>query len=138
MRTVHTLPADWLSARPLWAGLNSLVRVLSERHVGASVSRETRYYLSTLPPEAVERAAHGIRAHWSIENNLHWSLDIAFNEDQQRMRTGNAAANMALLSKIALNLLKQAPSKVGLKARRKRAGWDNRFLLTVLGKAQSI
>ncbi len=62
------------------------------------MSTESRYYLSSLPVEAAQRAAEASRKHWSIENQLHWCLDIAFNEDQQRMRTGNAAPNMALLN----------------------------------------
>ncbi len=109
------------------------MRVTAQRHVGDNVSTESRYYLSSLPPEAVQRAAEGIRGHWAIENQLHWCLDIAFNEDQQRTRTGNAASNMVLLSKIALNLLKQdKTSKIGLKNRRLKAGWDEGYLLKVL------
>lgn len=74
-----------------------------------------------------------IRAHWQIENSLHWVLDIAFCEDDSRLRRDHAPHNMALLRHIALNLLKQELSlKVGIKARRKRAGWDNAYLLKVL------
>lgn len=133
VRTVDTFSSDWLTMRGAWNRLNSVVRVQSERHIGDAVSRETRYYISSLPATEAARAAHGIRSHWSIENNLHWTLDIAFNEDQQRMRMGNAASNMALLNKIALNLLKRETSKkVGIKARRKVAGWSDDYLLKVL------
>lgn len=127
-RVVETVDVEWLASRGLWADMQSLVRVQSERHVGEQISHETRYFISSLP----------VRAHWQVENGLHWCLDIAFSEDQQRMREGNAASNMALLSKIALNLLKHTKSKVGVKSRRKRAGWDNAFLLQALGKASSI
>lgn len=98
VRTVHALPVDWFADRGAWRGLNSFVQVTAQRHVGDKVSTESRYYLSSLPVEAAQRAAEASRKHWSIENQLHWCLDIAFNEDQQRMRTGNAAPNMALLN----------------------------------------
>lgn len=137
-RVVETVDVEWLASRALWTGLQSLVRVQSERHMGEQISHETRYFLSSLPACKIERIAHAVRAHWQVENGLHWCLDIAFSEDQQRMREGNAASNMALLNKIALNLLKHTKSKVGVKSRRKRAGWDNVFLLQALGKASSI
>jgi predicted transposase YbfD/YdcC len=133
VRHVDTFSADWLTMRGAWRNLNSVVRVRSERHVGDTVSLETRYYISSLSASDARRAAEGIRGHWSIENNLHWTLDVAFNEDQQRMRTGHAAANMALLNKIALNLLKrEASKKRGVKGRRKIAGWDEDYLIQVL------
>jgi predicted transposase YbfD/YdcC len=137
-RRVQCVAVDWCAERGQWPGLQSFVRVHSERHIGDKVSHETRYFISSLPVADVARAAQAVRRHWQIENQLHWCLDIAFNEDQQRMRSGNAAANMALLNKIALNLLKHSQSKVGIKGRRKRAGWDDRFLLTVLSAAGSI
>jgi predicted transposase YbfD/YdcC len=137
-RVVEAVGVEWLESRSQWTGLQSLVKVHSERHIGDKVSCETRYFLSSLPAQKVERIANAVRSHWRVENSLHWCLDIAFMEDQQRMRTDNAASNMALLSKIALNLLKHTPSKVGIKSRRKRAGWDNSFLLQALGKASSI
>lgn len=137
-RVVETVDVEWLTSRALWTDLQSLVRVQSERHMGEKISYETRYFLSSLPASEVERIAHAVRAHWQVENGLHWCLDIAFSEDQQRMREGNAASNMALLSKIALNLLKHTKSKVGVKSRRKRVGWDNAFLLHAPGKASSI
>ncbi len=137
-RTVQMTSADWLPEKAAWCGLHSIIRVSRERHVGNEMSRENCYFISTLFPTEVQRAATAIRSHWQIETQLHWCLDIAFNEDQQRMREGNAAANMALLNKIALNLLRLSPTKAGIKARRKRAGWDDKYLLTVLGKAQQI
>lgn len=72
---------------------------------------------------------HIIRSHWSIENKLHWVLDIAFLEDQSRKRDGNAAQNFSVLNKIALNLLKNDKKiKVGIKGKRKKAGWDNSYI----------
>lgn len=137
-RRVQCVAVNWLTERSQWPGLQSLVRVRSERHIGDKISHETRYFICSRPVDDLLRVAQAVRRHWSIENQLHWCLDIAFNEDQQRMRTGHAAANMALLNKIALNLLKHSASKVGIKGRRKRAGWDDRFLLTVLSAAGTI
>ncbi|MEQ1967348.1 ISAs1 family transposase [Xenorhabdus nematophila] len=137
-RTVQMTHVDWLPEKACWCGLHSIIRVIRERYVGNEVSRESCYFISTLRPTEAQRAATAIRSHWQIETQLHWCLDIAFNEDQQRMREGNAAANMALLNKIALNLLRLAPTTAGIKARRKRAGWDGEYLLTVLGKAHQI
>jgi predicted transposase YbfD/YdcC len=132
-RRVDTAPMDWFPDQALWKGLQSVIRVQSQRHMGATTSQETRYFLSTLPVAEVQRAAAGVRGHWAIENQLHWCLDVAFNEDQQRMRTGDAAANMALLNKLALNLLTRETSrKVGIKIRRLEAGWNEAYLLKVL------
>jgi len=75
-----------------------------------------------------------VRSHWGIENQLHWVLDVAFREDDCRVRAGNAAENFAVLRHGALNLLKHVKgTKVGIKIRRLRAGWDNDFLMQVLG-----
>ena len=76
-----------------------------------------------------------VRAHWSIENNLHWVLDIAFDEDSNRIRKGHSAAtNLAVIRHIALNLIKaEKTSKVGIKIKRLKAGWDNDYLLHILG-----
>jgi hypothetical protein len=74
-----------------------------------------------------------VRNHWNVEINLHWSLDVSFKEDLSRVRIGHASENLAIIRRVALNLLKQEKtSKVGITARRKRAGWDNKYLLKVL------
>ena len=74
-----------------------------------------------------------VRGHWAIENSLHWMLDVAFNEDDCRVRVGNAAENFSILRRMALNMLKrESSSKVGVRAKRKRAGWDPDYLITVL------
>ena len=74
-----------------------------------------------------------IRAHWGVENNLHWVLDYAFSEDAQRTRVGNSAANMAVIRHISLNLIKaEKTAKVGVKNKRLKAGWDEDYLLTVV------
>jgi len=76
--------------------------------------------------------ARSIRSHWSVENNLHWVLDVVFREDESRIRKGHAGENMVMLRRFTLSLLKQDKSKGSLRGKRKRAGWDNEFLLQVL------
>ncbi|MCA1725891.1 MAG: ISAs1 family transposase [Thermomicrobia bacterium] len=114
-----------------WTGLGALGMVESERRERGTVSRERRYYLTSLRDAAeFGRAA---REHWGIENGLHWVLDIAFREDESRARVGASAANLAVLRHIALNLLKQErTAKVGVKNKRLKAGWDERYLLKVI------
>jgi len=109
----------------------------SERIANGKTSTEKRYYLSSLPADA-SLIGERIRGHWSIENSLHWVLDMAFDEDRCRIRRRNAPDNFALLRKIAVNLLKlEKTSKRGIEGKRKRAGWDPNYLLTVLGTAAS-
>jgi len=93
-----------------------------------------RYYLSSLTNDAA-RFARAVRGHWSVENQLHWVLDVNFNEDQSRARSGHADENLATLRRWALNLIKadQQKCKRSLKGRMKAAGWDNRYLLHLLG-----
>jgi predicted transposase YbfD/YdcC len=118
-----------------WPQLHSLVRIQAERYHKATgqTEREVRYYISSLLPEAA-RLNSAVRQHWGIENKLHWALDVAFGEDASRKRAGNAAQNFSLINRIALNLLKHNhTSRLGMKGKRLKAGWDNRYLLQVLG-----
>ena len=107
--------------------------VESERCDGdGRTSTEVRYYISNLPNRA-DRILSAVRGHWGIENSVHWVLDIAFREDDCRVRTGNAAENFSTLRRMALNMLKrESMSKGGIAAKRKRAGWDEDYLLTVI------
>lgn len=116
-----------------WSGLKRVGMVESERRVaGKTPTIERRYYLVSLDG-GVERFAQSVRSHWGIENQLHWILDVAFNEDASRIRKDHAPANFALIRHIAVNLLRQDTSvKVGLKAKRLKAGWDNDYLSRIL------
>ncbi len=123
---------SYISVLSEWKSLNCVALVRGERRIGDSVSVESRYYISSLKGDA-RQLLSAIRGHWGIENSLHWVLDIAFREDDSRVRKDNAPENLAVLRHIALNLLKQEKSlKVGIKAKRKRAGWDNNYLMKVL------
>jgi len=115
-----------------WKNLQTVVMIRAERRVGDQTSLETRYYISSLESNA-RLALQAARGHWGIENGLHWVLDIAFREDESRVRKDHAPENLAVLRHLALNLLKQEPTaKVGLKAKRLKAAWDRGYLLQVL------
>jgi len=123
---------QWLDEGEDWADLSSIVMVTAERRMGEQTSQETRYYLSSLPGAAKD-VAKAVRAHWGIENQLHWVLDMAFREDECRVRSGHASQNFATLRHLALNLLRQeTTAKVGVKVKRLKAGWDDTYLLKVL------
>lgn len=119
-----------------WKGLQTVIRVRAKRLMDIETKEETRYYISTLSeetPQLAQKAARAVRGHWSIENELHWVLDIAFQEDDSRIRQGHAAENMAVLRHIALNLLKRETShQIGIKNKRLTAGWNNEYLEKVL------
>jgi predicted transposase YbfD/YdcC len=122
----------YLDPHGAWPKLRSVAKVVAERRVGADVSREARYYLSSLPGHAAAMGA-AVRGHWGIENRLHWVLDIAFREDESRVRQGYADQNLAILRRLALNLLRQeTTAKMGTKAKRLKAGWDDAYLLKLL------
>ncbi|MCP4254000.1 MAG: ISAs1 family transposase [Candidatus Scalindua sp.] len=125
---------DWLIARhPRWKSLKSIALICSKREVNGVESYEQRYYISSHKEKDAEFMAHAIRSHWHVENKLHWQLDVSFNEDQNRLRSGYADQNISLINKVALNLLKNERSvKVGIKGKRLKAGWDNTYMMKVL------
>ena len=125
---------SYVNDRREWHGLTSMVMVESERLVDGKTTRQIRYYISSLPNRA-ETLLAATRGHWGIENSVHWVLDIAFREDDSRVRKGNAPENLAVLRRMALNMLKaETTSKGGIAAKRKRAGWDSDYLLKVLAQ----
>jgi len=115
-----------------WGGLKAVGMVRSERKIKGVSSFETRYYIASRPLSARE-FAQAVRGHWSIENDLHWTLDVAFREDDCLLRKGNGPENFALLRRIALNLLKQDTlCNRGIKTKRRRCGWDEGYLVAVV------
>jgi predicted transposase YbfD/YdcC len=127
-----TTEVEWLNERHKWEGLKSIGVVESRRQIKDTISTEYRYYICSI--EAIAKIfANAVRSHWAIENSLHWTLDIAFREDESRIRKDHSPENFALLRHIALNLLKNEKScKVGVKNKRLKAGWDNRYLEKLL------
>ena len=114
-----------------WQGLAAIGMVQTERQTATETTTERRYSLTSHTD--VARFAEAVRGHWGIENRVHWVLDVVFHEDQSRIRVGHADQNMAVLRHIALNMVRQEPSKGSMRVKRKRAGWDNDYLRTVLG-----
>jgi predicted transposase YbfD/YdcC len=122
---------SWVARKGDWKGLAAVGMVVSRRDLGDKISVERRYYITSLDCGA-ERFAECVRGHWSIENSLHWVLDMSFREDESRIRKENGAEIFAFLRKLALGMLKLAPTKRGIKARIKRAGWDEEYLAKVI------
>jgi predicted transposase YbfD/YdcC len=117
-----------------WPGLRCIARVRSERTIGQNTTIEHRYYISSVHTRKATELGRAIRAHWGIENGLHWRLDVTFGEDSSRVRTRNAAQNLSRLKRITLNLLKLAPPTKAnsIKSKRFVAALDHQYLLKVL------
>ncbi len=132
----HTV--DWYASERSYPGaprfpkLVTIGMVESRIERGDKIETERRSYISSRALSAAA-FADAVRSHWAIENNLHWTLDVTFNEDQSRLRAGHGARNMAVVRHFALNLVRQAADKRSIKRRRKRASWDQEYLLQILG-----
>jgi len=128
---------NWITNRKEWSGLKSISMIESIRIIGDQKTIETRFYISSIPANA-KKTSWAIRSHWRIENSLHWILDVTFNEDNSRIRRKNAPENMAIVRHIALNLLQKfketTEKRISIKALRKKAGWDNKTLETLMSQ----
>jgi predicted transposase YbfD/YdcC len=132
---------DWMSGKrrypdePRFKGLSTIAMVETRIETGADVRLERRCYISSrnLTAKAFAEAA---RAHWGIENGLHWVLDVQFKEDQSRLRRGHGATNMAMVRHLALNLIRAMPGKQSIKGKRKLATWDADYLMAALHQAR--
>lgn len=129
---------DWVCKQDKWAGLQTLIKIESERTQKATgaFEKQTRYYIASGKGDAAF-FNHAVREHWGIENKLHWLLDVAFGEDASNKRAGNAAQNFSCITKIALNLLqnyndRRGAKKLSIKTKRKKCGWSKEYLLTIL------
>jgi len=133
-----TTDIDWVrKMHPKWKDLNSIIEIESTRIIKDETTVEKRYYISSLKSSAAE-ILNATRSHWGIENSLHWVLDVSFNDDDSKVKKGNAPQNMTIVKKTALNLMrivKRDPTykRLSLKRMRKLSGWDNSFLQLVLG-----
>jgi predicted transposase YbfD/YdcC len=141
-RTCRIITAlEWICKTEDWQGLQTLIEIKSERTIKTTGVKEiqVRYYISSAISTA-KMFNEAIREHWGIENNLHWILDVAFNEDNSMKRAGYAAENFSVISKIAVNLINQHKHKKGarklsVKTKRKKAGWSNDYLVAILAHA---
>lgn len=123
---------NYLRSRHEWAGLTAVIKVTRTRKLRKKTTQDTSYYISSRKLTASD-ALTVIRAHWAVENSLHWVLDVIFAEDMSRVRKGNAQQNLALMRRIAINLLNQETSrKDSLKGKRQLAGWDEAYLEKVV------
>jgi len=121
---------NWLEQKAEWPGLNGIAMIEEIREISGKITKERRFFLTSLPANA-ELISSAVRAHWGVENSLHWTLDMTFREDESRIRDGNAAENMAVVRHISLNMLqnaRKAEKDVSIRALRKKAGWGNSTL----------
>ena len=129
----YTQDVQGLGTLERWPKLNGMVMCRAMRTVQGKTTVEDRYFITSAAHHDVVKISDAVRAHWGIENGLHWVLDVAFDEDQSRIRSGYAAENIAAIRKIANNTLKQCTSrKGGVKAKRLQAGWDDQFMREIL------
>ena len=123
----------WLPQKDLWEGLTSIACLKSTRVVKGREAVEYRYYISSLEGDAW-KIGRAIRTHWSVENKLHWQLDVSYREDDCKVRKDNGPENFSIIRRVTLNLLKaDKKTKAGIKNKRSKAGWDKDYMLKILG-----
>lgn len=122
---------DWLQDRHDWPGLKAVIVIDSTREIGAKSERETRLYLTSSPLSATELAPM-VRDHWAVENSLHWVLDMAFKDDESRVRTDQAPENFVTLKHMAANLARKTPGRDSIRLRLKTAAWDDDYLASLI------
>ncbi len=131
-KAVMTSDIDWLEDKEKWKGLKSIGMVESTREIDGKCSYEKRYYISSLACEA-QAFGSAVRKHWGIENSVHWVLDIAFREDESRVRKGSSPENFAAIRHIALNLLRNNKTfKGSMKTKRLNAAMDPKYMEKVV------
>ena len=132
--------ADWVCRKEEWKGLSSLIKVEGTRYNKKTTKEERseRYYISSKQASA-QYFSEAVRAHWGVENNLHWTLDVIFPEDASRKLAGNNAQNFSLIQKVAFNIIQShkhtlnlGSKKISAKRKRKMAAWNNDYLLEIL------
>ena len=124
----------WLKSRhPDWPDLTTIGRVIATRELGGKTTTQTRYFISSMSIEAT-KFGDAIRAHWAIENELHWVLDVTFRDDDSRVRMDQGPANLSIIKHAAMNYLKRAKNKKSLRVMRKIAGWNDELLAQIITK----
>lgn len=122
-----------LLGKARWPGLQSIGMLEVKRTVNYETTRSVRYFVTSLSYRQMKDFMRGVRNHWNIEINLHWSLDVSFDDDRNRARSGHAQESLSILKRIALNMLtRENSTRIGIKAKRKKAGWDNQFLRKII------
>jgi predicted transposase YbfD/YdcC len=129
---------EYLIGAQKWSGLKSIGMVESQREIDGKISIEHRYYILSIESN-VQRFATAVRSHWSIENQLHWILDVGFAEDSAQSCSGYTAENLAVIRHVGINLLsRDKKTKVGVKTKRLKAGWDDNYLKTLLSSLNIV
>jgi predicted transposase YbfD/YdcC len=125
---------DWLNQRHHWQGLTSIAAIECKRTIDEKTTTERRYFISSHSGRCAQKIATLVRNHWRVENELHWILDVCFAEDSCRVRSQNAAENLARIRRMVLMLLKNDKTcKLGIKSKRAKAAYDRNYMLTLLG-----
>jgi predicted transposase YbfD/YdcC len=128
----NSIKLDWLPQREEWPDLRSLACIRSTRVMKGHSSTELRFYITSLTDDA-GAIMKAIRAHWGVENKLHWQLDVSYGEDKCKVRKDHGSKNLSVLRRCTMNILKQdTVTKAGIKSRRAKAGWNRSYMLKLL------